>query len=589
MKHFALAFALCSFGATLTGCIGGGGHGGGGQGLPTAVSVSTGNQTSLLQGQSLFITAVVMHSHTQNGSVTWSLSGTTCPNNCGSLNSSTANPVTYTAPQTVNATFSVTVTATSVADPTAQGSVTLNILAEPCPSGNEAVLNGQYAFMVQGTISISPSAILAVAGSFTANGAGSIAGGLQDVSDSFHTLQVGMSTITKGSYSVGADNRGCLTLTNSNNETITYRFALGAISSGVATKGRIIEFDDSSGAGIRSEGILRRQDPASFSQSSLVGNYVFALVGADLSNGHPRSAWAGVVNESQGQIHSGEMDTNVGGTVSSITLGAGGLNVAANGRGTFILNAASGAGGGGGVLYMVSSQEIFALTSGPIQIGEFFQQAQSSFSDTALNGNVVLYTSGLGSAGPDVSIGSFTFNGTGNYTGVLDSNTAGAFMPLQSFSGAYSVDVSGRTTTGKNTPIFYLTNSNTGVILGLGPTVEFGYLQPQAAGPLSNATVSGMFSLGTDSASAANRPIISGAISFDGVGSYMGTEDQSTPTGLSANVALSNTYSFSATASTPGRGTLDSAGNTVAYIITPSKLVFFDKTAAKPSLTVVEK
>jgi len=98
-----------------------------------------------------------------------------------------------------------------------------------------------------------------------------------------------------------------------------------------------------------------------------------------------------------------------------------------------------------------------------------------------------------------------------------------------------------------------------------------------------------MFFLGTESADAASRPITSGGISFDGAGSYTGTEDQSTPTGLSANVALSNTYSFSATASTPGRGTLDSAGNTVAYIITPSKLVFFDKAAVKPSLTVVEK
>jgi hypothetical protein len=103
-----------------------------------------------------------------------------------------------------------------------------------------------------------------------------------------------------------------------------------------------------------------------------------------------------------------------------------------------------------------------------------------------------------------------------------------------------------------------------------------------------------MFFLGTNSASAASRPITSGSLIFsDTISSYTGTEDDSAPAGLTPSQAISNTYSFPATSTPHGRGTLDGNGNTVAYIISSTvssaKLVFFDKTAAKPSLTIVEK
>ncbi len=79
-----------------------------GGGLPTTITVATdGNQTKLFQGLSLTITATVMHVHGGSTGVTWSLSGANCPNNCGSLSTTSANPLTYTAPQTVSANFTV--------------------------------------------------------------------------------------------------------------------------------------------------------------------------------------------------------------------------------------------------------------------------------------------------------------------------------------------------------------------------------------------------------------------------------------------------------------------------------------------------
>ena len=56
--------------------------------------------------------------------------------------------------------------------------------------------------------------------------------------------------------------------------------ALGGLSGGVMTKGRIIEFDDGSGSGTIAAGMLRLQDATSFSLASLQPNYAFGLDGS---------------------------------------------------------------------------------------------------------------------------------------------------------------------------------------------------------------------------------------------------------------------------------------------------------------------
>src|SRR5712692_11908680 len=115
------------------------------------------------------------------------------------------------------------------------------------------------------------------------------------------------------------------------------------------------------------------------------------------------------------------------------------------------------------IFYMVSSQEIITLSApgtAPIQTGEFFQQAMISFTNSTLNADAVAYSSGFqsSSAGPDVSIGLVTPDGMGNFTLVADTNSAGTFVPMQSFAGTYSVSSDGRTTTTgitSNSPILY--------------------------------------------------------------------------------------------------------------------------------------
>jgi hypothetical protein len=291
------------------------------------------------------------------------------------------------------------------------------------------------------------------------------------------------------------------------------------------------------------------------------------------------------------------VDNNEGGVIGPpMSIIGGQVSVDASGRGMIGFSLADNS-GLGGVVYMVSPQEILFLSQPgvfPVETGEFFRQRSGGFSDTALNGRAVAHFSGFqdGSAGPDVSAGVLTSDGTGGLAMVLDTNNAGAYVPLQTISGTYSVGASGRTTTtglGSTSPILYLIDANEGLILGADAAVSFGAFEPQSDGPFNAAALSGPFFLGTDGARPAMGTIASGVLTFDGAGNDTGTQDESTPMGLVPSEPVNDTYAFSAGASPPGRGTLDSGGHTVAYIVSPTKLMYFDTLATKPRVFVVEK
>jgi hypothetical protein len=504
--------------------------------------------------------------------------------------------VTYTAPQMVSASFNVTVVATAVANPSKTASVTLTIQPLACSSGNEATLMGQYAFVFQGGNNFGA---FGLAGSFTADGTGRIAAGVVDFSPTPNpmlTIQANGS-----SYTLGSDNRGCLTLATSDAAIWRFRFAVGGITAGIATKGRIIEFDDVSGSGTRAEGILKRQDPTSFTTNSIQGNYVFGSVGSESSTG--RTADLGVFNARAGLVQSGQLDVNRGGAlIAPIDVVGGIIGVAANGRGTIGFSTSASCGvcqgnGFGVILYMVSSQEMVFLSvpgTFPVLTGQIFKQALNNFDASSLNAISVVQFSGFraSSGGPDASVGVARPDGIGAITLVLDTNSAGTFTPLQSASGTYVVSPNGRVTTtglGNGSAILYLVASNRGLLLGTGQSAAFGSFDPQVGAPFSDASLSGLFFFGTEGAQAITRVIGVGSVTFDGQALYQGVQDDSTPTGLFPNQGFISPYSFTPNAAQPGRGTLDSSGNTTGYIVSATKLVYINTTAVGPRVVVVEK
>jgi hypothetical protein len=593
----AIAVAACGGGG------GGGGHGGGGGGgsAPVTITVTPlNNQAEVRADATLQIDATV--SNASNPGVTWRLSGTTCPsNNCGSLSSNTGNSVLYTPPPAVAASFSALATATSVQDPTKSASVTLTVLTLACPAGSESMLKGLYAFLLRGADS---GGTAIIAGSFTANGSGNITGGSLDQNrvssgpQSALPIQPSVST-----YSVGPDRRGCLTLTTSNGTTV-YRFALGAVSSGVAGKGRLIEFDKATGSGTSAEGFLRLQDAAAFTQASLTGTYAFGLTGEDFLAQHTASV--GVISASgAGALVNGQVDTSDAGTMGPNPSSAAGTYGAVDSNGRTTMTAAvDGGPATNWVLYVVSAKEIIALSmdprgkATPMLSGEFVQQAGTGFSPASLNAKAVFWTSGFvtGGAGASVSIGLITADGNGNYSMVSDVNQAGAFYPLIAEQGTYTVAASGRATTtttlGRPPSVLYLIDANRAFVLSSGPEGYFGRLERQdLPAAFGNDQLSGTFFYGTEAPHAAGRLIASGTITFDGSGSYAGTEDDSTPGGLFPAVPFSANYSFSANSSVAGRGALDQNNppHQLAYAVSPSLLVYMNTPAIKPRVVIVEK
>ena len=137
----------------------------------------------------------------------------------------------------------------------------------PPPTGNfsNATLKGQYAFSMVGQDAVTAD-FFARVGSFTADGNGNITGGLEDVNVTGATETFPFSSST---YSVQANGRGTLTLTNSTGSLI---FSITMLS---PIQGLIAQTDLNATA----SGTFAIQDPNTFNTAGLSGNYVFDFSG----------------------------------------------------------------------------------------------------------------------------------------------------------------------------------------------------------------------------------------------------------------------------------------------------------------------
>jgi hypothetical protein len=550
--------------------------------------------------------------------VNWTLtaSGAICSPTCGTLGTPTptgngtfvSSGIDYTPPAsvpTVAGDLTPTITATSVDNSTATDSFTFNLADGTCGTGHESVLNGQYAFLLRG--GSANAGYFARIGSFTANGAGGIAGGLFDVNLS---SGFGSFTLTPAgsSYTVGSDNRVCLTLAITGGGALTFRAAVGTLVSGVATEGRIIRFNDNNGQRARESGVLMKQDPTSFNANQFSGTYANGFVGVDSNGG--RFASAGLLTSNgAGTLSNISTDFDDAGSTGNLTGGSGSYSMATNalsGRGTATITI-TGAGTSNLVLYMVSSSEILGTTTDslisgkPITSGELKKQT-GPFSTAALNNNgYVFYVTGVNpsNGGGNVTVvGQATFTTNGNAAVTIDENNNGTSKPEQTGSAIFTVASNGRMTVtglGSTPPVIYLIDSNSGFSVGTDNGVPFGFVEKQTGGPFSTASISGQFFFGGD-APTTGRSYDSGTVTFDGAGGITGSDDKSGPNGLGKDVlspSNGGTYSFSTTSTPQGKGTV-STDSMAAYVISGSKIVFIrwlaNSTALKdPELFVVQK
>ena len=417
-----------------------------------------------------------------------------------------------TAAATYSFSLVVTDTSTPKQSQTQALSVTINKAAACSDTGSESLLNGQYAFILEG---YSESGFLGAIGSFTADGTGKITAGVVD-SNGTLVQTAGSLDTTQSFYAVGSNHLGCLTLVTSMG-TFTTKLSVGGISSNVATKGRLVEWDDATNPNyLSATGQIRKQTvPTSLSS----GNYTYLLVGSYGSSSQYRAGVVGTVvtqvGSSGGKVTDGEYDINVAGVINdgqglgSPYKGMQGTYTALDpttGRFTdqTTLNAIT----VHHVGYMVSATQYVQLTTDALtaNTGVFVGEAQFQSTSPSLTtgSNLVYYATGTESA----ELGLINVTGSANYTATYYEDVSGGPEPPQSPSCGYSIDSYGRVEMSGATctmylttyskmypPVFYLTGTGTGYLIGTGLGVYAGQFEPQVApsGGFSATTLSGTF------------------------------------------------------------------------------------------------
>ncbi len=366
-----------------------------------------------------------------------------------------------------------------------------------------ASLNGSYAFTMTGQ---DTGGFFARVGSFSANGAGSITGGVEDVNSG--AVGTAILPFSGGTYSISSNGKGTLNLTN---QTGTLQFTIVMTSS---TSGLLTQVDGNASA----SGNFTVQTPSALSLASINGSYVFDFSGQD-PNGVPESlvgqftasggvGGSGVVDDNDGAVPSGPQTFASSSFALDTTYGA------TFGRGIANINGINFA------FYIVNGSKIkFMETSFPsLVVGDATAQTGTIPTTAAgLSGSFATVMGGASLSGSDVRGGRFTLNG-GNVINIqMDddsssnsgSGNSNAFIiPNGTISAAtYSVDASvpgsGRGTLqftdsklGTFSFIFYLISPTQAVIQdNSAGIVSDGSMLAQTAGPFSTASAAGNWAL----------------------------------------------------------------------------------------------
>jgi hypothetical protein len=572
---------------------------------PASISVTITQVSSVLAGETGGINFDAnVQNDSSNSGVTWTLMCAPSTN-CGSFSSTSSTSATYMPPLSAPASPNnqARITATSIADNMKSGSDTVTItssIANSCgaATGHESLLKGHYALLLQGFAGSGTGTPLLAGASFMADGSGAINSGEEDINDTISTQHLTFdSTPGRSFYTVGADQRGCLQFTNTGGTTSTFRFALGGVASGIASKGRVIEFDDGSGSGkgSRASGILRLQDPNSFTLSALQAQYAFGLDGWGMNGAQViHAAMAGFFSNSNGSLSNGVIDINDAGNL-------GGPPAFMGLTGTINpISATTGRAAGGFLtqsgqppvfdwsIYVINASELIIIGTDPLSnvpmMGGRAIATGKSFTAASLSGNYIAHSSGNISSNSEVDLQLLTVTPGGGQTGTISgtvySDAGGNGLQTTTLSSVtYNVDsASGRVALGNpgdNLPILYLTTSTDGIsafLIGLGGDAQMGLVEFQPSQTYSTTSVGGTFFFGTEDPEANGIYNEAGAVTISNSGSANVTVDSSSTSGLTPSVPFSTTLTINSS----GVGSLSSISSLV--ITNGAKIFYIDET-----------
>jgi len=512
------------------------------------------NPNSAIAGQSGFTLTINGSGFISGASASWTNSKTSVTTALASTIVSSTQ-ITAAVPTNLIATAgSATVTVTTSAGTSAPS--TFNIVSPAGPacandgSGN-AALNGAYSFQftqVDPTKNGEPNMNV---GAFTADGDGNISGGISDANGPYFSSEV-HSTFT-GTYSIGPDNRGLLTLNYTGGATANFCFALNSLTSGVAGGASLIS--DITNPQVDA-GAIFAQGSTGIAESTVKGSWAFGVQGMKLSSGNSqeqRGASAGYFTlDGNGGVSAGELDTSQDGFSASTlknsytaqtTVSGGSYTLQSTGAGTLTLDYAGG-GTGNFIFYVAGTNELLLLSSSPggsgsnaVMAGKALLRPSSvTFGTSSLNGSSVLVAQSASQTNSTrydqrlVQAGVFTWNGAGKYTETYDQNDAGDIATQQTVSStSYSVDSSGRATIGGTTPATYayLVGPNQGFAIQGDVGVSFTYFEGQTvpSGGFKLSSFDGDYSEGSLWYGYEEQKVYSGEVASNGAGTLTGNLD----------------------------------------------------------------
>ena len=471
---------------------------------------------------------------------------------------------------------------------------------------NDGELKGDYAFSFDGmtTGGSGASTPFAAVGRFTADGAGNLLNGELD-SNGVGSMEKAMALAFNGTYSVGADQRGVMSLNIPGGGTL----AFAMMANGNA---KFVEIDASGGHGSVGSGSMVKVDTTAFSTAKVIGDYAFGVVGLDQSNN--RTAVAGRFTASgSGMLSNGSADVNQSGTFTTLNLFVGTYMVTDTATGRGIINFPPLVGGAPQnldfVFYVVNAGKLFAMETDavspltPLLNGTVLQQQTpvGGFSSASLHGNTVVSLTGRAictggsNAAPNVIAGLLSTDGIGIADLTYDQNCGGRSSSVTGLSGTFSIAANGRAAfrLGGAYLAAYLTGSNQAFFIVPDGSVLFGFGEAQATGPLTDSAITGRYAGSATTPAALGVNIFSGEFTADGAsptGNLTGTEDIGAPSGPSLGAAVNATYSVSSTP-TNGRGVLtgNAWGNGVVYVVSTTKFVALSLNDSNPAVMMFEQ
>jgi hypothetical protein len=497
---------------------------------PTSATLSAGGANSKT------FTATVTGATTTN--VNWLVNGALGGN--ATVGTISAAGV-YTAPNTPPPGSTVTVTADSQDFAPSSASATVTISGYSASS-----FRGQFAFSMSGKNASGP---FFRAGSISADGNGHLAGGLEDVNASTCAATNPISFV--GTYTIGVDGRGTMQFADGCTPS-TFSFIL--VNNGQL---QITGFDSTGTA----TGQANLQDRTFFGAGGLTGTYVFDFSGVHGSS--PLSQIGEFTSDGLGNITSGLVDRNDAGTPVPPASFTGSYFVDSNGRGTATFGSLNFS------FYIVSRGSAkFVETDSQTAVGAVTgvatqQFSNSGFDATSLSGNIAFLLAGPVPNGNIATAGSFSADGNGLLTGVLDENVNGTVTASAAISGSYLVSSNGRGTatfTAATTPshsyilVFYLSGPGSAVVQEADPgrTSNGSFVQQQGAA-FSLASLKGSYALQTTGLSGASAETLAGQLTADGAGAIPSGSLDINAAGATASESASGTYLLPAVT---GRATL---------------------------------